>query len=355
MTGTRTTPRIAGLDMLRGIAATSVMLFHYTTPYGANLAPMHVHFWPGYYGVELFFIISGFVIFMTVEHCKTVAEFAASRISRLYPVFWAAVLLTAAILWLDPMSHIHAPKETLVAANLTMLQIFVGFPSLSPVYWTLAQELSFYALMAAALFFRKTDRIEFFCFVWLAIVIPAKLAGVVPPYRLSVVTNFYFGQFFICGIALYLLATGRGTWKTVLLLALATLNSALATPPNSPMTGSPTYFPMTVALVVAVWLMVRFDTSGSRLARPLLFLGAISYPLYLVHGTVGITLQKYVIRAGLGQPVALAAAIAASIAVAVILHKAVEAPLRAPMRTGLARVIALVVPAAPAVPKNRAA
>lgn len=97
MNSKKNTTRFIELDALRGIAALSVMLFHYTayyrklfnTPFSEN-----VDFKYGFYGVSLFFMISGFVIFMTIKKCNTASEFAFKRFTRLYPTFWVCVIIT---------------------------------------------------------------------------------------------------------------------------------------------------------------------------------------------------------------------------------------------------------------------
>jgi len=65
--------RLVELDALRGIAATLVMLFHYTSQYerlyGHEAAPAFTVPW-GHYGVNLFFMISGYVIFMTLHRIR---------------------------------------------------------------------------------------------------------------------------------------------------------------------------------------------------------------------------------------------------------------------------------------------
>src|SRR3954454_2537178 len=89
--------RFQELDVLRGLAALAVVLFHYLTRYDQIYTPrgdVPFGFPFGTSGVELFFVISGFVIFMTLARCASASDFLISRFSRLYPTYWAAVLLT---------------------------------------------------------------------------------------------------------------------------------------------------------------------------------------------------------------------------------------------------------------------
>jgi len=93
--------RLRGLDALRGIAALAVCLFHYTYSFPRVTGrALDVNFVAsaGHYGVDLFFIISGFVIFMTLEKNRSVYDFIDARIARIYPAFWAALLIAVAVL-----------------------------------------------------------------------------------------------------------------------------------------------------------------------------------------------------------------------------------------------------------------
>src|SRR6202043_1137862 len=92
------------------LAAVAVLLFHYLSRYDEMYPPrddVPFGFVIGGDGVQLFFVISGFVIFMTLSRCKTAFDFLISRFSRLYPAYWAAALLTYTIgsLWPLPDQH----------------------------------------------------------------------------------------------------------------------------------------------------------------------------------------------------------------------------------------------------------
>ena len=137
--------RIEELDGLRGLAAIAVVLFHYTTRYSeiyGRETGLPFEFPYGNLGVELFFGISGFVIFMTLDRTRSLGDFVVSRVSRLYPAYWAAIILTTAVVNLEGMTEfMRSPFE--ITVNFTMLQSFVGVRAVDGVYWTLAVELAF--------------------------------------------------------------------------------------------------------------------------------------------------------------------------------------------------------------------
>lgn len=100
----------------------------------------------GWLGVELFFLISGFVICMSCWG-RSVGDFFTSRVTRLYPAYWFAVLATTAVLLLIPGGQKPLPWPD-VLTNLTMLQEPLGVRMVDGVYWTLFAELRFYLLFA---------------------------------------------------------------------------------------------------------------------------------------------------------------------------------------------------------------
>ncbi|MBC8152273.1 MAG: acyltransferase, partial [Bacteroidetes bacterium] len=162
--------RIRELDALRGIAALLVVLFHFTmfrpqAEYGFKY---------GVTGVDLFFMISGYVIFLTINRVRDWRDFIVSRVARLYPAYWTAVLLTTLLLYVFDRPHFF-PKATL--ANLTMLQNFVGTGDLDGAYWTLAVELIFYGLMLLLFVSGQLRTVESWGAVFLSILLGFHLAG----------------------------------------------------------------------------------------------------------------------------------------------------------------------------------
>ena len=97
--------RLYQIDLFRFIAALMVVLFHYT--FRGFIASSSILEFPllgflfkyGYLGVDLFFIISGFVIYMSIEK-SNVYGFVKSRIARLYPAYWFCDSLSLSVIYL---------------------------------------------------------------------------------------------------------------------------------------------------------------------------------------------------------------------------------------------------------------
>ena len=141
--------RIAEIDVLRGTAAVMVMIFHHTvifqSMFGDGRAP-GLQF--GVFAVHLFFMISGFMIFMKLARTRSALDFAVSRGSRLFSVFWVAILLTQTVVWCAPLPGLPVSWRDAMW-NLTMLAQPLRVPMVDVVNWSLVIELAFYALMLA--------------------------------------------------------------------------------------------------------------------------------------------------------------------------------------------------------------
>ena len=146
--------RIPELDLLRFLAALAVVIYHYGLPADVGQPIARVTEF-GFLGVQLFFMISGFVILWTATN-KTPAEFVISRLSRLYPTFWVAVLLTAASLYVLRGTF----NPGVVLANLTMVPGPLRQPMLDKVYWTLVIEIKFYGLILCLLLARQLAQFQ---------------------------------------------------------------------------------------------------------------------------------------------------------------------------------------------------
>lgn len=203
--------RLTEIDSLRGIAAISVMLFHYTVIYpGMFPAQRSVNaaFELGTYGVFLFFAISGFVISLTLHATPTVMDFAVKRFARLFPLYWAAVALTTCVVQLSGMALLQVPAPV-VLINLSMLQGFLLVPNVDGVYWTLTVELAFYVCAAGIWFRLGFRRLEPVLLCWLLISLLAHLSDLLP-YRLQMLLITQYNGFFVLGMLAYRVWAGKG-------------------------------------------------------------------------------------------------------------------------------------------------
>ena len=321
----RAVQRLAEIDALRGLAALSVMAFHYTTKYDelfrfSGAVPFSAPW--GYLGVNLFFVISGFVIFMTLERTQRPMDFVVSRASRLYPAYWAAVLLTLSI------THVLGlpGKEATLQVGLLNLLMFQGLFSIPPVdgvYWTLLVELLFYSLALTLYLTRQLHHVLRVLWILLCLRLIywglAEFAQIDLPWRIRELLILDFIAFFALGIVAYRLVRNSGGSNRGELLTGAFAIVVVG------VTESLMLASVGLACFLAVWLAAlgRLPLLRSRL---LTWFGLISYPLYLLHENIGWAILRQLQLRGWSPSEAIAFTTVVVIGLAAALSRSVERP-----------------------------
>jgi len=289
------------LDLLRFAAAFGVVAFHLGfRGYSAHnlqdvaypeLAAFSKY---GYMGVELFFMISGYVIPWSIRG-RTLGEFVASRAIRLYPTYWLCATL---LLFVPPLlgewRFLIPARDALV--NLTMVAPWFGSPYIDPVFWSLARELEFYALVASVVGLLGFERLPKALLVWLVIgagtSVLATGTGTSPVY----LGGTYY-MYFCFGAACYFLHHIERS-RTVYALLVLSLPLMLAHSLHKAFTVAEIYdVPMSPIVVGAVLAAgaatVYFSSALSERVKPsalVTFVGGLTYPLYLLHENIGYAL-----------------------------------------------------------------
>ncbi len=293
----KTSGRYLELDALRGIAALAVVLFHYTRYFKDigtyNQTTFLNWFRHGDLGVHLFFIISGFVIFMSLEKSARPKDFIVARFSKLYPTYWACVILTFIVINITPFWTEKASFFDMLV-NLTMFQHWFMVKDIDGVYWTLAIELCFYTFILIIFSFKKLKEIESFGILWLAIMVIVYYLMI---NNLAPKINFYYwipllknGTLFFAGIVFYLIKTKGQNIKRYSYLLLCIAVHLLM---------NPLYESIAVILFFLVFYLFIADKLNFLANKPLLFLGSISYALYLINQNIGYQLLNFLETSGL--------------------------------------------------------
>jgi peptidoglycan/LPS O-acetylase OafA/YrhL len=311
------------LDALRGIAASSVVVYHFTTRYeqvfGFEDSPAFA-FPAGHYGVQLFFVVSGFVIFLTLSNCGHALDFVVARFARLYPVYWAAVLTTFTVVTLFGLEgRERTPVEAMV--NLTMLQGFVGVSSVDGVYWTLKWELVFY-FWALLLFLLKWQR---FALHACALLLLSQWGVVWLEYRFEAIPGMVkllslntYGNLFGAGILFYLLMNGSTRHASVHVLLLIALGNQIL------VQNLEEFF--VTCLIFALFYLFVYGKLGFIARKPLVLLGTISYALYLIHEFVGWIVIRELLARGANSTASVLIAAVVVLGLASVLTYGVEHP-----------------------------
>lgn len=282
--------RIKELDAFRGLAALSVVLYHYTTIYSKDFgvdAPLYFSY--GWLGVPFFFILSGFVITLTLERSSSALHFLKKRFLRLYPTFWICVLFTLGVIWITKSQAIHPMFDRPIIDilfNFTMFHELLNFHHVDGAYWSLLPELLFYILMAFLLLIGMSKKV-----VWYngALLVICCVHYFFPIPILSRLLDLNYILLFMIGICFYKIYTSQGKPQRYLhILIIANLIMAVAlynvVRPHLDLIILLISFPLIVAFFYT-FIYTKFNFLGK--SKFLLFLGFISYPLYLVHQLTG--------------------------------------------------------------------
>lgn len=175
---------IRGLTGLRGVAAAWVLLLHLWEFGGGRRYPMSIGGWVfdptwvfscGYFGVDLFFVLSGFLLSLpyhrAAEHglpMPSLVRFWHHRVRRVLPAYWLQMLvLIVAYAWLGQFDRIQPAN---IASHLGLVQnLFGAGPLLNPVYWSMPIEWDFYValpLLAALMMRAPGWLVAIFALVW---------------------------------------------------------------------------------------------------------------------------------------------------------------------------------------------
>ncbi|MBX9397107.1 acyltransferase [Streptomyces sp. TRM72054] len=333
--------RLRALDGLRLLAALMVAGYHYggrggyvTEAWGSSpkfqFPTLHTLLSYGCLGVQIFFVISGFVICMS-GWGRSLRSYFASRVARLLPAYWVAVVLVTAVFALPAVAYeAVSPSDALL--NLTLLQEPLGADRVLGVDWTLWVEVRFYALFALFIVLPGANRrrIVLFCAVWTLAAAIAQSSG--EPI-LSLVLMPEYAPFFIGGIGIYLLHRDRRditAWGIVAVSWLTGQHYAVADlwhPQTPDQFSYRSSFVIILIVTFGFAAVLAVALGWLRWAdwRWLTVAGALTYPFYLVHEHLGWVVIKVLHQDfGLSSWVTVTSTVALMLLVAWLLNRYVE-------------------------------
>lgn len=341
--------QLVGIQYLRGVAALAVVLFHIAIFVLGEATEKTLAVGGLSSGVDVFFVVSGFIIWRTTNKPGiTPMAWWRSRLIRIVPLYWFALLMTLA---LKQLLGAHMPETVEAIKAFAFVPVLNSAdqtmtPFLSPG-WTLNYEFVFYGVMALALNLRRGwQRGCLLAAIFIGLVGLRPLINPLDPIQFRMTSPLFFE--FLAGIAIAALTPeveriGGGRvlmgWAA---LAGAVLFYVFITSRMFPNGPRFIYFGVPAALLVlaAVWLE---KSIRQRLLLPLKHLGDSSYSLYLSHPLV--LMVGFAAFGQLGVPrlwigmLLLVLCIAAGLA----MHRYVERPLLKAMnrpsgRTEIAKV-----------------
>jgi peptidoglycan/LPS O-acetylase OafA/YrhL len=318
--------RIVVIEYMRGLAALAVTWFHLTNTYKDSLVAASGAY--GWLGVDVFFVISGFIIPYSISKTYAVysirdfPNFVTRRLVRLEPPYVLSILLVIGLGYLSALApgfRGEDPEYGLgrVAAHLLYLIPFSGHDWLQPVYWTLAYEFAFYLFIGVMfpLIGRQNRPLA-----WIALALTvgvAVLTGILPDRSLL----------FVLGFAVFKLLTparpdceGVERGMSIVIVCGAVFILFRGSVPTA-----------LIGLGAAAIIYAFAHLGGLRgmLGRILLGLGTISYSLYLVHVPVGgrvVNLGKRFVTEPSAELLLSTIALMVSLVVALLFYIFIERP-----------------------------
>lgn len=341
--------RLAALDGFRAVAVAWVMAFHYFhfwTPASADgkpllpeapllsaltLAPI------GYMGVHFFFIISGFVILMTLERTGGLLEFAARRAARLWPPLLLCGALTMATVWTIGPETLRASVLDAVVSMTFVPPAYLDYMTggshawLDGAYWSLWVEVRFYVIFGVLYFTFRRRVVE----AWLAVeALTAALAVVAfltDGGAAAAINRVLFADYvplFTAGVCLARIHARGASALTLFGLAFAAVHMALRIVQIGVFADVASLL-AAHAVVGALFYGLLTNAVWVRpfTWRPITLVGVASYLIYLLHQNFGLSLMTAIMDRTDVPALAVIAVVAVAVTLAsILLHFAFELP-----------------------------
>ncbi|MGE4302948.1 MAG: acyltransferase family protein [Novosphingobium sp.] len=370
---TARTREIASLDVMRLAAAQAVMFYHLVfmswaeegsrgirAVVGTPVVFADAVVWAslGWIGVQIFFVISGFVILMSAQD-KSASDFLIGRVTRIVPALWFFTVLSGLVILASGVLSV----AELTPRFLRSMVLFPVGPWVDGAVWTLVTEALFYAVVFGIIKAGKIGRVTAiagavtaFNLVFWCIVLAGEagalgetghwLAGGASSYKLRVTlisTNCYF----VTGASLYQIFMGRSVGANSLMFVINFGVGLISTYYAARSSLGVSAFGQDPALAAAAWgiltllmsacVLMRVG-SGARFVRFATVAGLLTYPLYLINQITGGYLLGLAYRTGLSPVLAVLLTAAACTVLAGLFAMAVERPLQLWLKKGLRQI-----------------
>ena len=287
---------LLSIQILRAVAALGVLVHHtahevaaktgVTVPFG--------EFVVGAGGVDLFFVISGFVMVYASERLfaqpGATQVFFLRRLARIVPLYWTVTAILVGYIYL---AHRIFPPPFITTEGVIASFLFIPYPLpnglMAPVHalgWTLNYEMFFYAVFAVAIMLPRRSAVFAITALFALLVVLGLVVRLPQPLAFwfsPIILEFCFGM-------LIALAWRDGRrlphWASLLLIAAAFAAYAASALWGPAVTWRALEWGVPGAMLVAALALARETPAPGPIARVFVFLGDASYSLYLVHAIV---------------------------------------------------------------------
>ncbi|MEG1210198.1 MAG: acyltransferase [Leclercia sp.] len=296
------------IQMLRGVAALLVVMFHIRGTLNGVYAQSNLGdllFLNGPAGVDLFFVISGFIICLSSKKDEEnkVAKFALRRAFRIYPLFFVSLVAYQLLVYPEFNIYSFVRSALLLPKDNSGSAPYFGYNILFPA-WTLLFEVTFYALFAASMAVSHKHRIKVCSALIICIYLGSTISqtgginfsGIVPILHnersIATVISYTSGSpmmlLFVCGMWIYSIYDSvikkeiqiNKKLCLYIFFVCSNLYAVLFFSGYRSGIGLSGYGFWAIILIIGC---LAYEVTGPAISRALLFLGDISYSLYLTH------------------------------------------------------------------------
>jgi peptidoglycan/LPS O-acetylase OafA/YrhL len=294
--------RYYGLDILRALATLGVLLLHFTHriyEFYPNALPVSVD--TSFPHVDLpvysmfFFSLSGFVVLMSFKRYSWY-EFLIMRFIRLYPIFVFGCFAAYFIICISPLMQNGIDIFGFIA-NLTMVANWFGYRYVDQAYWTLAYEIGFYGFMilSTILFGKKIFKyipimLTISAIIFILMIEFIQITDVAPLHHFLMMTEYT--EFFALGTAVYMIRMTGEKYNIVYVFPI--IASYFIAYYYDGFVGSVIIFVSMILLLMASYIKIPYN----KMSKPFIELSKISYPLYIFHQMIGITIIAHLEHLG---------------------------------------------------------
>ncbi len=285
--------RLEYLDSLRGIAALLVVFQHLYVPIlDMDFFRYFIDF--GKVGIVWFFIISGMVIPFTLHRKTTARKFITSRFFRLYPAYWLSLIAYIFSLFLLGLS---IPPAYTIAANITMIQTALGEPDVIGVYWTLFIEIVFYSICLFLFLINKIDNnvasllcIIIFTTIAIVLSIVRSVYNIKAPVALPLALSLMFFGSIWREATISNLKNSKLLSAVILIFFLVSFPLIFYLAYSKDMGYGENFQRYFWTYLMAITSFLVFSSKIKLSSRMLIWLGSISYSVYLFHPLIYMTM-----------------------------------------------------------------
>lgn len=294
--------RFEFLDFVRFVAAFAVLCQHVFEQFYLGFAHFTTYYFQlGLFGVTLFFLCSGFIIPVSLEKSQSLKKFWTGRLFRLFPLYYLSLFST--ILFIA-VNLIHLPQFPInvVLLNMTMFQYLIAKPSVISVYWSLSMEMLFYLIVSCLFLFKWLSKTFQNALIAIGVCL---CMSVILPGVFHIMSHgwglvFNLATMFI-GTVYFKHANGKlSNRKLAFILVLAVITIVcvcyvnLYGKDNPKGGGDLSFIPHLTALLSAyIVFTIAYFLRTFGVNKVFLKLGEISYSLYLIQGTILLTVPKF--------------------------------------------------------------